>query len=804
MIEKKGRKLYRMFTKWCLSYVVISIVALIVIFFCSTRYSQALHEDLEYTNAVQLEIVQLQMDRSVRNLRAFSSRANQNKTVNSLRQLDSYEDVSRYELYELVRDLANEMLYDGGLHDCYLYFPNSDLLISGNYYNDSREFYDIAFESYGFSYEDWYEVISQGYRTAQIFSLDTKKGDQLTVLIKPLDSSNRQQPPVNAIMVMDIKEILKASDWLNQDRDNMCIIDRINKRVVSNAKLDETVEEYVLSHVLAAGSGDFQNQFEMGESVMSYISSQYEKWEYLVITKEQAFVSQISELQRLVWGLIVVYLLISAGSIGYAVLRHYRPLRDVMNILEQQEEGTDNSANDDAYQYISKSIHKLVDKNKESSSVINRQRGAIRRELFHRLLTEKKAYAMMDEELLGTYGIQVNGKECCILAYRLEEMPEYGTEEISADTREMSWFILQNVTEENLEGMGLTWVCFREGRGEQVFLIWKEETGQIWSEDIRTVQESDAGQPENKNLHHLVYQAWSLSTEFIRSHFKLPYQSALSEPHHGTEEIWQAYREVGRVFEYQKNDEGKQVVSYRDINLFPMDTMLKYPIDVENRLSHSVSNGDAEEACREIRLLLEENQASCLAPEVMQFLTSNIASSILRVAGKAAKGTALHISQKDLMEACRQGESARMQEELERLTVAACQEIAELNKKEKENQKSRLYQEAKTYVENNYSDPELSVNSMAEQLGVQPTYLSKLFKEMEGEKLSQYISMVRLTHVKEMLLEDVSDIRLETIAARCGFGSQRTFLRIFKQYEGLTPTQFKELEEKKEKRNEDS
>ena len=787
MIEKKGRKLYRMFTKWCLSYVVISIVALIVIFFCSTRYSQALHEDLEYTNAVQLELVQLQMDRSVRNLRAFSSRANQNKTVNSLRQLDSYEDESRYELYELGRDLANEMLYDGGLHDCYLYFPNSDLLVSGNYYNDSREFYDIAFESYGFSYEDWFEVISQGYRTAQIFSLDTKKGDQLTVLIKPLDSSNRQQPPVNAIMVMDIKEILKASDWLNQDRDNMCIIDRTNKRVVSTAKLDESVEEYILSHVLEAGSGEFQNQFEVGESVISYISSQYEKWEYLVITKEQQFVSQISEIQRLVWGLIAVYLLISAASIGYAVIRHYRPLRDVMNILEQQEEGADNSAGDDAYQYISKSIHKLVDKNKESSSVINRQRGAIRKELFHRLLTEKKAYAMMDEELLGTYGIQVNGKECCILAYRLEETPEYGAEETPADTREMSWFILQNVTEENLGEMGLKWICFKEGRWEQVFLIWKEETD-----------------PSSESLHSLVYQAWNLSTEFIQSHFKFPYQSALSEPHHGTEEIWQAYRETGRVFEYQKNDEGKQVVSYREINLLPVDTMLKYPIDVENRLSHSVSNGDAEEACREIRLLLEENQANCLAPEVMQFLVSNIASSILRVAGKAAKGTALHISQKALMEACRQGESARMQEELERLAVAACQEIAELNKKEKENQKSRLYQEAKAYVENNYSDPELSVNSMAEQLGVQPTYLSKLFKEMEGEKLSQYISMVRLTHVKEMLLEDVSDIRLETIAARCGFGSQRTFLRIFKQYEGLTPTQFKELEEKKEKRNEDS
>ena len=40
--------------------------------------------------------------------------------------------------------------------------------------------------------------------------------------------------------------------------------------------------------------------------------------------------------------------------------------------------------------------------------------------------------------------------------------------------------------------------------------------------------------------------------------------------------------------------------------------------------------------------------------------------------------------------------------------------------------------------------------------------------------------------------------RLEQIAIKCGFGSQRTFLRIFKQYEGITPTQYREMKEKEE------
>ena len=56
---------------------------------------------------------------------------------------------------------------------------------------------------------------------------------------------------------------------------------------------------------------------------------------------------------------------------------------------------------------------------------------------------------------------------------------------------------------------------------------------------------------------------------------------------------------------------------------------------------------------------------------------------------------------------------------------------------------------------------------------------------MNGTNLTQYIHKVRLEHVKEKLLQDE---KLETIAVTCGFGSLRSFLRIFKQYEGVTPT----------------
>lgn len=783
-MEKKRKVLYTMFTKWSLSYVVIATMAILIISFCSIQYSQALRAELEYTNAVQLEMTRLQMDRNVRSLRSFSSKAALNKTVSSLRKQTSWDYVSRYELYRLVKELAGETLLDGVTSDCYLYFPDIDLLVSGQYYNHNRDFYDIALGSYGFSFEDWQAVIGQNYRTSQVFSLQTKDGGELAVLVKPLDSSNRQTPPANAIMVMDLSKIPKASNRLSQERELICLIDRTNKRLVSSSPVSEEMKDELLSREpekLIGGGGRIRGQ-SYDSSVISCISSQYENWDYAVVTQEQELVGKINELSMLVLVLSLLYLLISGGAIGYAALRQYRPIRNIVDTLKRSEGESEQQMSVDAYDYINRSIHKLVDQNREISSVAKQQQNAISRELFHRLLTERDAYASMDEGILKRMGICKDGDGVffgMILTYRLEENVELALDTTTADpvdTREMSWFILQNVTAENLEKYGCSHVCFREGRREQIFFCWTEEDGQ--------------------DLKAAVRQALEMSTAFISQYFKLPYRAAVSDPHQGIGSIYQSYREVRRVFEYQKSEGGREVISFGEINLLPMDTLLKYPMDAQNRLAQSVSDGDIENAWQEILKLLEDNQVNCLAPEAMQFLVSNIAVSILRVVGKVSRDTALPVSQRAVMEACQQGDLEKMKRELERLVETACQEVSEFNKREKENQKGKLYWNAKAYVEEYYTDPGLSVNSMAEYFGVQATYLSKLFKEMEGDKLSLYIHRVRLSHVKELLSKDV---KLEDIAQQCGFGSQRTFLRIFKQYEGITPTQYKELQENKGK-----
>lgn len=152
-------------------------------------------------------------------------------------------------------------------------------------------------------------------------------------------------------------------------------------------------------------------------------------------------------------------------------------------------------------------------------------------------------------------------------------------------------------------------------------------------------------------------------------------------------------------------------------------------------------------------------------------------------------------NQNRVMEAARRGSTEAMEQALCRLAGTVCQAVRASEQEAAADEKGRLYLEMRDYIEANYSDATLNVNALSEHFDRPAPFVSRYFKEMNGTNLTQYIHKVRLEHVKEKLLQDE---KLETIAVTCGFGSLRSFLRIFKQYEGVTPTQYRELHSKKE------
>lgn len=100
-----------------------------------------------------------------------------------------------------------------------------------------------------------------------------------------------------------------------------------------------------------------------------------------------------------------------------------------------------------------------------------------------------------------------------------------------------------------------------------------------------------------------------------------------------------------------------------------------------------------------------------------------------------------------------------------------------------------VIREIQLFIRQHYAD-NVSLNSLAEQFFLHPNYLSRLFKEKTGQNFIDYLTEVRMEKVKELLKN--SDRKIVEICDLAGYDNPRYFSKVFKQYTGMTPSEYRE------------
>lgn len=95
---------------------------------------------------------------------------------------------------------------------------------------------------------------------------------------------------------------------------------------------------------------------------------------------------------------------------------------------------------------------------------------------------------------------------------------------------------------------------------------------------------------------------------------------------------------------------------------------------------------------------------------------------------------------------------------------------------------------AMDYIQNNYMDPDLSLNSLCSYLCISTSHFSTIFKEVTGETFMEVLIRTRMQKAKE-LLENTTMKNYE-IAEKVGFSDPHYFGISFKKMTGKTPTEY--------------
>lgn len=94
----------------------------------------------------------------------------------------------------------------------------------------------------------------------------------------------------------------------------------------------------------------------------------------------------------------------------------------------------------------------------------------------------------------------------------------------------------------------------------------------------------------------------------------------------------------------------------------------------------------------------------------------------------------------------------------------------------------------KKLIDDAFTEPEISVETISNHLSYNKKYLSAVFKREIGEGICEYIQAVRIRHARSLMEQGVTCVK--DIAFLCGFGDPMYFSKVFHKRVGLSPKEY--------------
>lgn len=97
------------------------------------------------------------------------------------------------------------------------------------------------------------------------------------------------------------------------------------------------------------------------------------------------------------------------------------------------------------------------------------------------------------------------------------------------------------------------------------------------------------------------------------------------------------------------------------------------------------------------------------------------------------------------------------------------------------------------FIQENYQHP-ITIESIAEHVSLNRSYLSALFHKQLGQTIQHYLMNYRISRAAELLV--LTEDSVQSIAYSCGYNDPLTFSKAFKRQKGLPPLAYRQQERK--------
>ncbi len=256
-------------------------------------------------------------------------------------------------------------------------------------------------------------------------------------------------------------------------------------------------------------------------------------------------------------------------------------------------------------------------------------------------------------------------------------------------------------------------------------------------------------------------------------------------------DLFSSFKSAKEAISYRMILEDNQAISIKDvepdeeyINLFENDNV--------NQMLKQIKIGTDQELKIAIHEFFSKLPKNKVALYQLKLSILEAYFEVIKLAGKyELVGENNQSDDRDILEILNQLESF---EQIEKWFEHKCFLVKEEVNKNRLDTTGLMIEKAKEYIEEHFSDSNLSVEVLCNYLNVTPNYFSAVFKKNTGSTFVSFLTEVRLK--KAVVLLENTDEKAYIIAGLIGYDEPNYFSYVFKKAYGISPSKYRQQREK--------
>ena len=247
-------------------------------------------------------------------------------------------------------------------------------------------------------------------------------------------------------------------------------------------------------------------------------------------------------------------------------------------------------------------------------------------------------------------------------------------------------------------------------------------------------------------------------------------------------------QEARVVSEYNVRSKDNEVLGINEIQEFTDIGIPDYPVSIQSLFVQQIKEGDLKGA--------------------QDSFTEFCASEVFQDGSNSIQQYALHMCVKDIVTLAKEADCAEPEcdlpymlsytskQALEKNIMLAAQKVCAAVNKSKLQKRNDFKKQIMRYITENYCDPDLGLDSIAEYFGFSPVYMSRFIREQTGFNFKDYVTDIRMKEARKMLSGE--DISINEVVKQVGYYNTSSFIRKFRKIEGITPGEYRAKMQDKE------